>query len=415
MVWYDFSDVERKGEYVLLDVLRHLRSPTFRIAADVYDEVLKAAVRTFLYQRAGGAKEAKQVGEAWADGASHVGPQQDGEARSWAVPNDTALERDLRGGWYDAGDYNIPESGNGIPDLLDEVRFGLDYLQRLQNEDGSVVSIVDLGSASPPSSATEWSVYGPASTSATLSAAAAFAHAATVFSDVDGLSEDAAGLQQRAVQAYAWADANPSVVYFNRAADGTTRDGDANAVGAGEQEVDDRGRLIKKLTGAVYLFELTQEPAYKTFFDTNYLAAEFELLAGGFVQPFRFESQELLLRYAGLEGATAAIPASLREAYNDAMEAPDQLGLLRSKQDAYRAHTEAYVWGSNATKAAQGLMFAQCFLVGGSNPSYSLDACCPGDYFSVETNARCDLLRRVLQYLRLDACSQSKRRAKLAR
>ena len=29
--------------------------------------------------------------------------------------------------------YNIPESGNGIPDVLDEVKFELDYLKRMQD------------------------------------------------------------------------------------------------------------------------------------------------------------------------------------------------------------------------------------------------------------------------------------------
>ena len=72
------------------------------------------------------------------------------------------------GGWHDAGDYgkyvvnagvsvgtllmayeyfpskfgqddlNIPESGNGIPDILDEVRYELEWLLKMQRSDGGV-------------------------------------------------------------------------------------------------------------------------------------------------------------------------------------------------------------------------------------------------------------------------------------
>lgn len=33
-------------------------------------------------------------------------------------------------------DFNIPESNNGIPDILDEAKWGLDWLKRMQNSDG---------------------------------------------------------------------------------------------------------------------------------------------------------------------------------------------------------------------------------------------------------------------------------------
>ena len=36
------------------------------------------------------------------------------------------------------GELNIPESGNGIPDILDEATWGVDYYRRMQRPDGSV-------------------------------------------------------------------------------------------------------------------------------------------------------------------------------------------------------------------------------------------------------------------------------------
>lgn len=107
------------------------------------------------YQRSGPAKTAEHAGEGWTDGPSFVGPGQDLECRLYSDMSNAATERDLSGGWFDAGDlnkytiwtadyvqnllrafaenpevwtddYDIPESGNGIADILDEALFGLE-------------------------------------------------------------------------------------------------------------------------------------------------------------------------------------------------------------------------------------------------------------------------------------------------
>jgi hypothetical protein len=142
------------------------------------------------YQRAGQAKDAAHAGEGWTDAASFVGPGQDHDCRLYRDTSNASTARDLWGGWYDAGDlnkyttwtagyvqtllrayaenptvwtddYDIPESGNGIPDVLDEARWGLDYLGRLQQDDGSMLSIVGEPGASPPSSATDPAATAP--------------------------------------------------------------------------------------------------------------------------------------------------------------------------------------------------------------------------------------------------------------
>ena len=35
-------------------------------------------------------------------------------------------------------DWNLPESGNGVPDLLDEMQWELDWMMRMQDTDGGV-------------------------------------------------------------------------------------------------------------------------------------------------------------------------------------------------------------------------------------------------------------------------------------
>ncbi len=104
--WFDFSDVTTPGTYTVVDIDRGLRSVEFEINDKVYRSVLKHAMRMFFYQRAGYAKTAATAGSAWADGASHMGPNQDSQAHSWLDKTSADKTRDLHGGWYDAGDYN---------------------------------------------------------------------------------------------------------------------------------------------------------------------------------------------------------------------------------------------------------------------------------------------------------------------
>ena len=390
---FDFSAVTTRGSYYVLDESNRVRSDVFRIDDRVYRDVLRAALRTFFYQRAGAEKTEEAAGAGWADGASHLGPLQDGQARRYDAADDASTERDLRGGWFDAGDYNkytnwharyvvsllrayreapdafdddtgIPESGNGVPDILDEVKFGLDYLVRLQNPDGSVLSIVGLDQASPPSAATGPSRYGTASTSATLSSAAAFAYGATVLGEVCGLESTAADLAARAGQAFEWAEANPAVLFFNNdAASGT------QGLGAGQQETDDYGRLVRKIEAAVYLFEATGDERYHQLVDASY--ADVHLIQWHFAYPFEPDEQEVLLHYAALPDATPAVAADIRGIYLAAMDNNDNFPAQTEDRDPYFAFVGAYTWGSNRTKSSQGNMFLdlESFAVPGADPA----------------------------------------------
>ena len=374
--WFDFSSVTTPGEYYVLDATNGLRSDTFRIAADVYSEVLKHAVRTFFYQRAGFAKEAQYAGENWADGASHT---QDESARVYNDKDNAATERDVSGGWYDAGDYNkytnwtahyviellrayrerpsaftddygIPESGNGTADIVDEARFGLAHLERLQEDDGSVISIVGLAGASPPSAATDASLYGTPSTSSTLSAAAAYAYGAIAFREL-GDDAYADALVERAENAWTWAEANPNVIFRNNdQAEGT------QGLGAGQQEVDDNGRKLKKLQAAVYLYKATNTAAYKTYFDANYDKAGYGVL-NNYAAAWEAEHHEFFLDYLALESASAPATAFKSAFVTGMTSSADNFGMLTGHPDPYLSYIKDYTWGSNAHKSRTGLLF----------------------------------------------------------
>ncbi len=380
--WFDFSQVTKPGRYFVRDPENGVRSAEFVIGDAVYRDVLRLALRTFFYQRAGKDKPAEFAGTAWADGASHLGPGQDSKSRSWLRKHDPATQRDLRGGWFDAGDYNkypawhasyligllhtysehpdligddlgIPESGNGISDLLDEIVWGLNWLTRMQEPDGSVLCIQGLDTASPPSAASGRSYYGPPTTNASLKAAAAFAYAATIFaaSRVRTLAERSADLTRRAQSAWRWAAVHPNVTYYNN---DETREPGSGGLGAGQQEPDARGRVASQLEAAVYLFGQTRDGQFRRFVEANFSA----FLPPGSQNQWTVNDQETLLHYASLAGVTG-VNREIRASYLGALDSGARfMPAVKGAVDPYRAPLAQYTWGSNQSKAQMGRMFA---------------------------------------------------------
>jgi len=380
--WFDFSAVTAEGSYKVVDLGRGVESFAFDIADDVYTPVLKAAFKTLYYQRAGFEKRAPYALPGYADGASHLGVGQDGQARLFSAKTDASTERDLHGGWYDAGDYNkytswtanyirtllhsyienpsvwtddfgIPESGNGVPDILDEVKWGLDWLERMQNEDGSMLSVMSLEAASPPSKADGPSYYGPANTSATYSSAGAFAMAADIYAKAPKYRKDSARYRSRAVRAWNWAEANPNVIFKNN-------DAEYNSEGlaAGQQEVDAERLQKKILMSAVYMFKITGQRKYARKVENIYSSTA--PITPYSADGFEGDIAPTLLYFSKMRGVSSSFIDRIRRDYEAAMSGKN--GTLRpviEKVDPYSAPVGGYYWGSNSVKSRRGSIFAQ--------------------------------------------------------
>lgn len=380
--WFDFSAVTKAGRYYIKDTGNNLTSYVFQIKDDVYNDVLKHAIRMFFYQRAGFEKEEKYAGKEWADLASHVGTLQDKNCRLYNKKNDASTERDLHGGWYDAGDYNkytawtanyveaflltyqdnpevftddynIPESGNGIPDIIDEAKWGMDWLLRMQNSNGSLLSVVGLSGAFPPSAAKGQSLYGPENTVATISAVKAFALGAMVF-DKLGMNAYAATLKEAALKAWKWADENPKVIFHNNSSSNGS-----SGLAAGDQEVgdndDSNARMEQKSTAGFYLYELTGDVSYLKTFETEY--KNFPMYKWWYYMGQYWQKQHLMyLKYLSLPDGNSAIKESVKNylvtAFN---KTDDYAGKLET--DGYRSFIKDYNWGSNQYKSEYGLLF----------------------------------------------------------
>lgn len=383
--WFDFSTYTVQGSYYIYDLANNVGSYRFDINDCVYNPVLTQAVRMYYYARCGSAKTATAAGTGWADAACHAGTQQDLDCRLY---NNTVIgtSKNLSGGWHDAGDYNkyvnftwstltdlllayeenplvwqdnynIPESGNGVPDILDEIKYELDWLLKMQQPNGSVLSVVGGGGVSPPSADVAFRRYGPANTSAALTSAAMFALAAMQYTTA-AQTAYSNQLQTAAINAYTWAVANPSVTFYN-----------SGLLAAGEQEVSAYDLMAHKVCAAIYLYALTGTASYKTFVDANY--TNMHLLQWTFAYPFEGPEQDALLYYTKIPGATPAVKTAILNAYTGSMQTnnADNLPAYTNKTDAYRAWmaNNNYTWNSNQTKSKQGNMFL-------SMNQYSLNA-----------------------------------------
>lgn len=373
--WFDFSTLDETGEYYLYDGKNRVRSAVFRIDSDVFRAPLRAATKMYYYQRSGVDKKGPHADACWTDAAAYVGPRQDLEARDIRARDNPATARDVSGGWFDAGDTNkyvtfaahavhqlltayqryprvfsddfgIPESGNGIPDLVDEVKWEIDWLKKMQNPDGTSalkVGVIDYKRVGVPSADRLPRYYIGSCTSSTITAAGMFAHAADVYRTIPQLSGEAQELSRRARLAF---DAFLASKMLEE-------DCDDQTIRAGDADLDRDAQLGFAAQAALYLFAATGEARYHDYLKRNYKA----------MWPYRdigwsryYPSMgDALLHYTTLPNADPEFKANLlRDKEADAMAGS---GVYReSPEDLYRSHMPRaqYHWGSNSVRAAYG-------------------------------------------------------------
>jgi len=165
----DFSDVKRKGTYELVCGSPKMVSLPFRIDPDPYLRLASVAAKMLYFQRVGVDIDKKYAGP-WAHKAWHTATQLSSlkeaawPSGNWFNLSDTVIDPgplSVSGGWYDGGDpdvysknealttdalilaydwvgkrvkpsklekNDIPESGDGLPDLINEALVGANYL-----------------------------------------------------------------------------------------------------------------------------------------------------------------------------------------------------------------------------------------------------------------------------------------------
>ena len=386
--WFDFSGVTEPGSYYVYDAKNNVGSGRFEIGETVYDQVLEQAVRMFYYQRINYPKQAPYAGE-WTDGASFEGPNQDRAARSANDRNNSQRARDLHGGWYDAGDlnkyttftfdpitqmleayrenpgvfnddYNIPESGNGVADLLDEVKYELDWLTRMQDATGTnglllKVGTIGFGGGFPPSQNSEPRYYVGECTSATITGAAVFALGGLVYQSLPSSALKDYGRDLVARAERAWERARVTTqdyTVFETDCD-VAGDNGLPIVRAGDADRNEQRQKNSLATAAVYLYEATGQPQYRTYVENQY--RQTSTIGSGLSWPYSTGHALALLRYTTLPDVSSEVAqAIISEKIN--RTPPHSVADYRAETDLYRAFMEdrAYHWGSNAVRSNSG-------------------------------------------------------------
>jgi hypothetical protein len=369
--WFDFSSVTTPGEYYVFDPKNQLRSPVFKIGDRVFQPVLKAASRMFYYQRIGMPITQPFAQGPWVDKTAYP---QDKEARSVLAKDDASQVRDLSGGWMDAGDtdkyppfnadvihpllyayranpkvftddFNIPESGNGLPDLLDEVKYQLDWLLRMQFPDGSVpvkMGNIDYNGKYPLSDDLRPRFYGPKDSGATIYTAAIFAHAARVFGGFSAWKGYAKTLQDRALLGWNWYQIHPRTYNVDT---GEIKSGIAN------RSAEEQDRM--ESYAAIHLFALTGDEKYQDAIRKKVGASR--QLSEYVWSPYETGAAEALVDYLKLPNADPTlvekIKAQLTKSATNDQFAP------APETDLYRAWMQPtnYHWGSNTVRAGWGV------------------------------------------------------------
>ena len=383
---YDFSALTAAGAYYVWDSARQVGSGRFEIGSAVYAPVLRHAVRMFYHQRLNHAKVAPYVDARWADAAAYERPGQDRSATSRWAKGQAATARDLSGGWMDAGDTNkyvtfaqsavlqlldayrmspavfrddfgIPESGNGLPDLLDELKWELDFLRRMQDASGThglflKVGVDNYTDISPPSADARPRYYLPECTSATLAGAAMFGAAHVVYRGFASQAAGAADLLARAEAAWARAKLTTSgFTVFQTACD----DGD---IKAGDADVDAQGQLESSVLAAIALYEATGKAEYRAHVEANYARVRpYNIWWWG---PYWAPMQVALLRHAGQPGVSASVASNLRsqKSWQSGVISLTDFNGGTNGTDLYRAHLAdaEFNWGHNMTRSNAGLI-----------------------------------------------------------
>ncbi len=280
----DFSTLTRSGKY-FIRLNTNDTSYHFSISSKVFEDVFQKSLKAFYFQRCGSQLFYPHAG-IYQRAICHTGDA------FFHSSNGQSGFKLSRGGWHDAGDYgkyvvnagissatllmayelfpdlfssdslNIPESGNGIPDILDEVKYEISWLLTMQGSDGAVyhkLTKEQFESFVMPSQDSGLRFIYQKSSTATGNFIAVLSRFYRVYKNFDSVFANQC--LNAAINAWNWLSNQSSIV---------PQGGFQNPPGTQTGEYGDNNDADERLWAAVELFESTGEQSYKDYYEFNY-------------------------------------------------------------------------------------------------------------------------------------------------
>lgn len=366
----DFSAFKTPGSYHIV-VDGKISSYTFEIKHNIYEPALHAAIKSYYFQRASMSIE-ETYGGIYKRAAGHA------DNACIYHPSSGKSEGTLNspGGWYDAGDYgkyivnaslsvgemlllleqfpdaisdgalNIPESGNGISDLWDELKYELDWILSMQDEDGGVYfKLTALGFGGfimPEEYDLDRYIIGKTTTS-TLDFSAVLAQASRLYKNID--PDWSAKALDASKKAWNWAKKNNDITFKNPE--------DVSTGQYGDSEFSD-----DFFWAASELYLATREDAFKAAMAT-YNQAYLHQLADSwmnFVRNVGFHSL--------LENKDALDTEMIEKLTTGHLTLADEI-LRKISEHPYHIALDSFVWGSNSDILNQALILCVAHRISG--------------------------------------------------
>ncbi len=359
----DFSAITKPGKYRI--VLQESGEKSDIVISDgIYKDLLNASTKAFYYQRL----------------STPIKPEHAGKwSRISSIPDtacflhETAGKKgvvNVSGGWMDAGDYGkyivnggisvgtllalyellpdcigdtlkIPESRNGISDLLDEVRYELNWMTKMQDKDGGVYFKVGPlswdGFIMPEKINSQRYVIGKSTTS-TLNFAAVMAMASRIYKSDKAFSKLCL---DNSLRAWKWAIMNPDI----------TAPSEGGGTGIyGDTHYDD-----EFFWAASELYITTNKNEFKKYIeenaDKNKICAEATWKdlqnLGWFSLVMHAKERKLSLAKVGKDQIVAVADKFVKNV----------------NTIPYRISGESFVWGSNSYRLNEAIVMCYAYLL----------------------------------------------------
>jgi len=351
----NFSTFTKPGEYYIEVPFLEATSKPFKINNDVYNDCAIKTLQSFYYQRCG---IEINNGTIWKHPACHTKPA--------VFYDDPSQSKDETGGWHDAGDYNkfvpttsvsiafllyaydynpkfftdgqlkIPENDNAIPDILDEARWGLNWLMKMQRADGAVyqkVSIKTWTGEHLPNEETDTQYLFGISSSSTAEVAAVTALGARIFDKFD--KPYSMKLLKTAVAAWSFLTEHPGNIPSG---------GFRNPPDVYGGDYNDKDDADERLWASIELFRTTGSDKYINYFLSNFQKVGGPYITVGYENTANFAYYSFLLTHNLTTGSTVrSILLTKLENY-----ANNILTKIQSSGYSCALGLNEYYWGSNS-------------------------------------------------------------------